>query len=177
MDLSNSNSYNYPVLDGRRIADLRKAKNWTQADLANAAGVSQGTVSRMERGEIRAAWSDSLPRIAEALGTTIDYLKGGDAIASPDPPAPDAVPSPNTDVPAESIPESLGGMRAYAEQEKRARKQLARDGIDVPEWVWPHVRAANPLSAGNVPPSVAMLVELATLVANHGDPSAKPPTR
>lgn len=171
-------SYTHGVVHRDRLIALRKARSWTQEDLAKAAGVSQGTISRLERGEIRAAWSDTLPKIAEVLGTSVEYLKGAD-VAAPDgaPATESVVPSSTSSDPVDAIPETLGGMRGYAEQEKRARKQLARDGDDVPEWVWPHVRASNALSVANVAPSVAMLCELAKLIAMHADPNAKPPVR
>jgi transcriptional regulator with XRE-family HTH domain len=35
---------------GERIAALRKARNWTQADLAERVGVDTETISRFERG-------------------------------------------------------------------------------------------------------------------------------
>lgn len=172
-------SYTHGVVHRDRLIALRKARGWTQEDLAKAAGVSQGTISRLERGEIRAAWSDTLPKIAEVLGTSVEYLKGAADAAAPEavPAAELVVPSGSTGEPLDAIPETLGGMRGYAEQEKRARKQLARDGDDVPEWVWPHVRASNALSVANVAPSVAMLCELAKLIAMHADPNAKPPVR
>jgi transcriptional regulator with XRE-family HTH domain len=36
---------------GRRLAQHRLARNWTQAELANLAGLGQATVQRVERGE------------------------------------------------------------------------------------------------------------------------------
>lgn len=35
---------------GRRVARLRRERGWTQPDLAHRAGVSIGTISRLERG-------------------------------------------------------------------------------------------------------------------------------
>jgi transcriptional regulator with XRE-family HTH domain len=57
------------------IADLRKSKGWSQADLANKTDISQVMVGKYERG-------DAIPsievakRIADALGVSLDYLVG-----------------------------------------------------------------------------------------------------
>jgi transcriptional regulator with XRE-family HTH domain len=59
----------------KMITDLRKAKGWSQADLANKTGISQVMVGKYERG-------DAIPsievakRIADALEVTLDYLVG-----------------------------------------------------------------------------------------------------
>jgi len=57
------------------IADLRKAKGWSQADLANKTDISQVMVGKYERG-------DAIPsievakRIADSLEVSLDYLVG-----------------------------------------------------------------------------------------------------
>ena len=57
------------------IADLRKSKDWSQADLANKTGISQVMVGKYERG-------DAIPsievakRMADALDVSLDYLVG-----------------------------------------------------------------------------------------------------
>ena len=53
---------------GLSIRALRRRTHWTQDRLAKAAGVSQATVSRVERGEIRHQTLHTLTLIAEALG-------------------------------------------------------------------------------------------------------------
>ncbi len=58
---------------GSRIKQLRKAKNMTQADLAEKSGVEPSNISHIER----AATKLSLPtliRISNALGCTLDEL-------------------------------------------------------------------------------------------------------
>ena len=53
------------------IAELRKSKGWSQADLANKTGISQVMVGKYERG-------DAIPsievakRIADALGFNLE---------------------------------------------------------------------------------------------------------
>jgi transcriptional regulator with XRE-family HTH domain len=59
-----------------RLAAARKEKQWTQAQLAKAAGVSQGTVGNIESGGRQGL--GSLPRLAEALGVRHKWLRDGD---------------------------------------------------------------------------------------------------
>ena len=68
---------------GGRIAAIRKAKGWTQAQLAERMGVSVQAVSKWETG---ASWPDvtTLPRLAGELGVSIDWLFGQDT-KDPDP--------------------------------------------------------------------------------------------
>lgn len=57
------------------IADLRKEKSWSQADLAQKTGISQVMVGKYERG-------DAIPslevakKIADAFEVSLDYLVG-----------------------------------------------------------------------------------------------------
>ena len=57
------------------IADLRKGKGWSQADLAKKTDISQVMVGKYERG-------DAIPsievaqKIAQALEVSLDYLVG-----------------------------------------------------------------------------------------------------
>jgi transcriptional regulator with XRE-family HTH domain len=53
---------------GLSIRALRRRTRWTQDRLAKEAGVSQATVSRVERGEVRHQTLHTLTLIAEALG-------------------------------------------------------------------------------------------------------------
>lgn len=64
---------------GRFIAALRKKKEWTQNDLAQALGVTDKAVSKWERG---AGYPDigMLRPLSDALGTTVNaLLEGGDS--------------------------------------------------------------------------------------------------
>ena len=46
---------------GRTLRDVRRKKGWTQADLAERTGVTQATISNLERGEAN-------PTLATVLG-------------------------------------------------------------------------------------------------------------
>lgn len=60
---------------GRKIAELRKGKNLTQFELADAMGVSFQAVSNWERGNSMPDIS-KLAELSEILGTTVDELLG-----------------------------------------------------------------------------------------------------
>lgn len=60
---------------GRKIAELRKSKNMTQFELADAMGVSFQAVSNWERGNSMPDIS-KLAELSEILGTTVDELLG-----------------------------------------------------------------------------------------------------
>lgn len=53
-------------LIGRRLAELRRARGFTQAQVAERMGVTKGRVSQIERGKI--SGQDVLARYAVALG-------------------------------------------------------------------------------------------------------------
>ena len=66
---------------GKRIKQLRLAKGWTQAKLAEKSGVEPSNISHIER----AATKLSLPTmvsIANALGTSLDEIAYGSLVKS-----------------------------------------------------------------------------------------------
>ena len=58
---------------GARIAELRKAKGMTQKDLAEATGLIQPNIARIENGRYSTSL-DTLAKIAEALGARLDFI-------------------------------------------------------------------------------------------------------
>lgn len=61
---------------GLRITTLRKAKSWSQSDLAAKVGISYAQIGRYEtKGSQPPA--EALKKIAEALDTTVDFLLNG----------------------------------------------------------------------------------------------------
>lgn len=58
-----------------RIREARERLGWTQSDLAKKMGTTQQTIQRYEAGAVDVN-SSKLVRIAEILGTTVDYLIG-----------------------------------------------------------------------------------------------------
>lgn len=59
---------------GMRIAELRKAKGFTQEELSIRAGLQRTHVSRIEAGRY-AVTIDTLSTIAEQLGCKVDIIK------------------------------------------------------------------------------------------------------
>lgn len=65
-----------PTELGRTIQELREEKGWSQKDLAEQSGVSQGQISVMERGESNPSIS-ILDQIAKAFGIPTWLLVAG----------------------------------------------------------------------------------------------------
>lgn len=63
-----------------KLAEARKARNMSQRQLAEAAGLSSGSVSAYEKG-IKIPTVDSAGRIAAALGVSLDWLLNDAPIA------------------------------------------------------------------------------------------------
>ena len=59
----------------KRIADIRKERDWSQTDLANKSGVSREMIGKYERGEA-APSIDAAKKIADAFEVSLDYLVG-----------------------------------------------------------------------------------------------------
>lgn len=60
-----------------RLREARKAKGWTQKELAERVGTNQNNISRYETGQ-RQIKMNKLPKYAICLGVTLDYLVGKD---------------------------------------------------------------------------------------------------
>ena len=61
---------------GDRIIELRKAKAWSQTQLADKVGVSYAQIGRYETKDSQPP-AQVLKKTAEALDTTVDYLLNG----------------------------------------------------------------------------------------------------
>jgi len=67
---------------GPKVVALRSKLGMSQKDLADAAGIPQATVSRIERGAIEQPRAEVLRKLAEALHVTLDYLAGRTSVMS-----------------------------------------------------------------------------------------------
>jgi transcriptional regulator with XRE-family HTH domain len=66
---------------GQKIAELRKAKNMTQLELANKLNITDKAVSKWER-DISCPDINTFPKLAELLGVSVDeLLKANNAIS------------------------------------------------------------------------------------------------
>ena len=64
---------------GERIAAMRHARGWTQADLAEATGFSPSTIAKIEQGG--QVWMSTYQRVADVLGAQIAFVPSGSALA------------------------------------------------------------------------------------------------
>jgi transcriptional regulator with XRE-family HTH domain len=71
-----------PPTLGRRVADCRDRLGWTQKTLAERAGLSITFVSEVEN-DRRAPGTEALLALANALGSSLDYLVKGAAETPP----------------------------------------------------------------------------------------------
>jgi DNA-binding XRE family transcriptional regulator len=82
---------------GQRLAEERKHHGLTQAQLAQAMGISPGRVSQIERGEL--ATIDAVARYISALGGRLDLIASfGDhalTVTTTEPAQPSGVPGPD----------------------------------------------------------------------------------
>ena len=58
---------------GQKVAELRKAKNMTQLELANKLNITDKAVSKWER-DISCPDINTFPKLAEILGVSVDEL-------------------------------------------------------------------------------------------------------
>jgi len=68
---------------GQKITFLRKKRRMNQKQLAEASGLTQATISRIESGDVTELRTHTFKRLAEALGVTVDYLIGKTEKISP----------------------------------------------------------------------------------------------
>ena len=66
---------------GYRITELRKAKNWSQTELAKQIGASREAIGKYERNEALPS-VETAKKIADALNVTLDYLVDDKALPS-----------------------------------------------------------------------------------------------
>ena len=61
---------------GKRIQQRREKLGLTQEELADASGLRQSIISRLERGTRKNPSADTVRRLATTLGVTADWLIG-----------------------------------------------------------------------------------------------------
>lgn len=57
-----------------RLKQFREEKGWTQGQLSEKSGVSRVTINGIENGKIQVAKTDTLAKIADALGKSISAV-------------------------------------------------------------------------------------------------------
>ena len=78
---------------GKRLRQVRRMQDLTQQQLAEKAGVNFTTISRIETGDYRQLYWQTVRDLAEALDVSLDWIDGreeGEPAAAPPawPPAP-----------------------------------------------------------------------------------------
>ena len=66
-----------PGTMGRRIYDWRINRRWSQARLGKEIGVHQVTISRLEQNVVEKGYADSMSRLADLMGMTVERLRTG----------------------------------------------------------------------------------------------------
>ena len=94
-----------------KVKKQRQKRGMNQAQLAEASGISQATISRIESGQVKQLKSRALRQLAEALGVPVDYLVNKTDRLSPN----DIV---SSDADAEHI------FRGYEKLSAEGRRQL-----------------------------------------------------
>ena len=72
---------------GKRLRERRVQAGISQAEIAKQAGIIQPDLSLLERGE-KHVWADTLFRLADTLGCSLDYLTGRTDDPTPPPKRP-----------------------------------------------------------------------------------------
>ena len=114
---------------GNRIRERREHKSLLQKDVANYIGISQQAVARWEKGETEPD-SETLVKLAELFGCSVDYLLG--RTDDPRPLDPDIKDAPlafygnteglNLDILKQIISEAVN--EALEEREKKKKNEL-----------------------------------------------------
>jgi transcriptional regulator with XRE-family HTH domain len=135
---------------GRAFRAVRVRRGLRQADVAVAAGVSQTTVSRLERGRLGSVPLDTLRRVAEALGMRVSLVAAWEGA---------------------ELDRLLGGRHSAMHE------AVARDFGRLPEWVTaPEVtfavfgeRGAIDILAWHAPTRTLLVIELKTELVDVQD--------
>lgn len=70
------------MLTGSKLRAIRSLRGMTQAQLAEAAGVSPTAITEYEKGK-RDLRADTIRKLCEALGVTVTYTVDGTVISGP----------------------------------------------------------------------------------------------
>lgn len=60
----------------KNLVTIRKQKNWSQEKLAVESGISYNTIIKIERGGIKNPKIETVIKLSNALGVSIDILVG-----------------------------------------------------------------------------------------------------
>src|SRR5215216_2738171 len=121
---------------GKRVENFRRLRMWTQARLAQEAGVSPTTVSGIETDKIGRPHFGTLGKLALALRVAPEeLLHSRESLEQQGP-----------------VPLSLGGLETVRRANSRARSRALRSKASTPSLVdWMSSRGASRDSTGSFP--------------------------
>lgn len=126
-----------PQYVGIAVSQARKARGWSQEELAKTAGLTPATISELERGK-RSARHSTLRRIASAMNLDLGALVRGELLEKTDS-AQKGIP--NSQV---TISDLIASVDACTELSRRARTHII-ESIET----WSAVECAGGLNDGN----------------------------
>lgn len=138
-----------------RIRQLRKAAKLSHVELAEAAGIHQTTISRIESGKQTALEDGVADALARALGCPVGDLWEAEADAH----------EPSTTHDAQPIP-SMSSRPGW--EDVLARAKASADDVDPESWIV--LEHAPGLFASDVPLTPALVADLARVVMRHRPP-------
>lgn len=136
------------------LRDLRKARGWTQAQLAEAAGIAQGTYSRIERGESVSSQATTMHALEKALGVAAGTLTGDGTLEIQTIPSPDAAPLTGGRVEFDQV---AADLLAETPEAQRPAVEVAVE----------KVRRSGAMQSLDIPLTVAGLDALVRVVSRH----------
>ncbi len=110
---------------GSNLRALRNRQGWGQQELARRAGITQPVISVLESGRQERARSDTLAKLAEALGVEVgDFFAEGTPPPIPDPPK-----TPLTDEPESDFDERFGVTDVVSAEELQEKVGAELDAL------------------------------------------------
>ena len=130
------------MLIGEKIKNLRKNRRLTQEELGKLINTDGNTVSRWERDRLGVG-SAYVAKLADALGTTTDYLLNGEPPAQNEPP--------KNNIPINNAPvENNLGLGYWGSVADNAQKVAARGDKEEIALITPLLRSALKSLTGEV---------------------------
>ena len=136
-----------------RIKELRKAKGWNQTQLAEQAGIAQGTLSRIERGESVSSQAATIGALEKALGVPPGSLMDATIEVRVEPHA-DAAPI-------------NGAREEYDEVEREVLANTPEGSLPTVRAALDKIRRSGSMQSLDIPLTPASLEEMVRVVSRH----------